>query len=61
MHDLLGAFRIADLNLGDAEWQDIGVFSRIMQDVEVVYLSIDSVGRYGEILNFLGNVRGKWV
>ena len=35
---------------------DIGVFSRIIQDVEAVYLSIDSSRRFKDILNFLHNV-----
>jgi DNA helicase II / ATP-dependent DNA helicase PcrA len=36
--------------------QDIGLFSRMMQDVETVYLSIDTASRFQEILNFLQNV-----
>ena len=56
VHSLLDAFSIADSGLHETEWQDIGVFSRIMQDVESVYLSIDSSERFREILNFLGNV-----
>ena len=56
VHSLLAAFHVADSDLHETEWQDIGVFSRIMQDVESVYLSIDSPERFREILNFLGNV-----
>lgn len=35
---------------------DLGMFSQIMQDVESVYLSIDSRQRFDSILNFLSNV-----
>lgn len=56
VHDLLEAFGIARAPVGDEIMRDLGVFSRIIQDVETVYLSIDSVQRFSEILNFLGNV-----
>ena len=36
--------------------QDLGVFSKIILDIEKVYVSIDSPVRYREILNFLSNV-----
>ena len=35
---------------------DLGVFSRILQDAETVYVSIDSARRFTELLNFLQNV-----
>lgn len=35
---------------------DIGAFSRMIQDAESVYLSIDSSGRFGQILNFLQQI-----
>ena len=35
---------------------DLGMFSRIMQDVESVYVSVDSERRFSDILNFLSNV-----
>lgn len=56
VHDLLEAFRIADTQFDDGVLADLGVFSRIMQDVETVYLSIDSNYRFSEVLNFLSNV-----
>ncbi|HUT95484.1 MAG TPA: ATP-dependent DNA helicase [Thermoguttaceae bacterium] len=56
VHDLLEAFRLSDTSLDDGVMQDIGIFSRMMQDVETVYLSIDSPRRFAEILNFLQNV-----
>lgn len=56
VHDLLESFRVADSHFQDGVMRDIGVFSRIIQDVEAVYLSIDSTQRFQEILNFLKNV-----
>lgn len=54
--DLLEAFDVAHAGLDDGIMQDIGVFSRIIQDVEAVYPSVDSTGRFNSILNFLAVV-----
>ncbi len=54
--DLLEAFGVSQTSLDDAILQDIGVFSRIIQDVEAVYPSVDSTGRFNSILNFLSVV-----
>jgi len=56
VHDLLNALAIHETNLSDGTMQDIGMFSRIMQDVEAVYVSIDTSFRFQEILNFLSNI-----
>jgi DNA helicase-2/ATP-dependent DNA helicase PcrA len=56
VHDLLQAFGIQRTDFEATVMRDLGLFSRIIQDVEAVYLSIDSRGRFAEILNFLGNV-----
>ena len=56
VHELLSAFQIKSSNFDPGTMQDIGVFSRIMQDVESVYLSIDSTQRFADILNFLQHV-----
>lgn len=53
VHDLLRAFRIADSNFDAATMSDLGIFSRMIQDVESVYVSVDSSRRFQEILNFL--------
>ena len=55
VHDLLGAFNIAQTNFGDDVMRDIGLFSRMILDVETVYMSVDSSGRFSEVLNFLQN------
>jgi DNA helicase-2/ATP-dependent DNA helicase PcrA len=56
LYELLNAFGLEETNFDAGTMQDLGVFSRILQDVEAVYLSVDSPGRFREILNFLGNV-----
>lgn len=56
LQDLLNAFALPETNLDDGMMHDLGVFSRILQDVETVYLSIDSARRFQELLNFLQNV-----
>ena len=35
--------------------RDIGLFSRMILDVETVYMSVDSSRRFSEVLNFLQN------
>lgn len=56
VHDLLHAFGIEQSTFDPGVMRDLGLFSRMIQDVESVYLSIDSSQRFQEILNFLGNV-----
>lgn len=56
VHELLRSFHLHETALSDDAMRDIALFSRIMQDVEAVYLSIDSADRFGQILNFLENV-----
>jgi DNA helicase-2/ATP-dependent DNA helicase PcrA len=53
LHDLLEAFGFANATLGDMETHAIGQFSKIMNDVESVYFSIDTAYRFASILNFL--------
>lgn len=55
VHDLLASFGIAVTSFDDGVMADIGVFSRIIQDVETVYRSIDTRSRFTQILNFLDN------
>lgn len=56
LHDLLEAFGIARSAPGEDAMRALGVFSRILQDVEAVYVSIDSAQRFGMICSFLSNV-----
>ncbi|MYK84522.1 MAG: ATP-dependent helicase [Gammaproteobacteria bacterium] len=57
--DLLEAFGLAQSKFDDAIVQDLGVFSQIIQDVETVFPSVDSTGRFESILNFLSVVAEK--
>lgn len=56
--DLLEAFDLRATEFDDSVIQDIGVFSKIVQDVEAVYPSVDSTGRFTSILNFLNVIAG---
>jgi len=56
LHEVLNAFGLHRTNFNDIVLRDLGVFSNIILDVEKVYVSIDSAGRYKNILNFLQNV-----
>ena len=55
VYDLLESFNIARADFNDDVMRDIGLFSRMILDVETVYMSVDSRGRFSEILNFLSN------
>ena len=53
VYDLLEAFNIARTNFSDDIMRDIGLFSRMILDVETVYMSVDSSQRFSDVLNFL--------
>ena len=53
VYDLLEAFNVARTAFNDYIMRDIGLFSRMMLDVETVYMSVDSRQRFSEMLNFL--------
>lgn len=55
VYDLLEAFNIARTNFNDDTMRDIGIFSRMILDVETVYMSVDSRQRFSDVLNFLQN------
>ena len=55
VYDLLEAFNIARTNFSDDVMRDVGLFSRMILDVETVYMSVDSRQRFSEVLNFLQN------
>ena len=55
VYELLEAFNVAQTNFDDDEMRDIGLFSRMILDVETVYMSVDSQHRFSEVLNFLQN------
>lgn len=53
VHELLSTFGIQHSEFDDAVMRDIGIFSRMILDVEVVYMSVDSTQRFREICHFL--------
>jgi len=55
VYDLLEAFNIARTEFSDDVMRDIGLFSRMILDVETAYMSVDSSERFSEVLNFLQN------
>lgn len=59
VHDILEAYGLHATAFPDEVMRDIGLFSRMILDVEAVYMSVDSTHRFREILNFLGNVANK--
>ena len=56
LHELLTACGVARTNLDDGVMADIGVLSRVLQDVETAYVSIDTRQRFAQILNFMANI-----
>lgn len=56
VYDLLEAFGLSVTPFDEVTMREIGLFSRMMQDVETVYMSVDSTQRFQQILNFLQNV-----
>jgi DNA helicase II / ATP-dependent DNA helicase PcrA len=54
VYDLLEAFNVAQPNFSNDVMRDIGLFSRMILDVETVYMSVDSRGRYSEVLKMKG-------
>jgi len=56
VYDLLEAFNVAQTPYPDEVMRDIGLFSKMILDVETVYMSVDSRSRFAEVLNFLQNV-----
>jgi len=55
VYELLESFRISESSFSDDVMREIGLFSRMIQDVEAVYMSVDSSDRFVQILNFLSN------
>lgn len=56
VHELLEAFGIQQAAFDAAVMRDIGIFSRMILDVEAVYMSIDTTDRFKQICHFLQHV-----
>ena len=59
LFDLLEAFGLAKSDFDEDVMRDIGLFSRMLQDVESVYLSVDSTNRFRAVVRFLQQVADK--
>ena len=55
LHDLLDAFMIREID-DEIALRDMGLFSKIILDVEQTYISIDDSWRYCEMLNYFQNI-----
>lgn len=55
LHDLIDAFNVRNF-ADETALRDLGLYSKIILDVEKTYTSIDSNYRYAEMLNFIGNI-----
>ncbi len=55
LHDLIDVFNVRDFQ-DETALRDLGLYSKIILDVEKTYKSIDDSYRYAEMLNFISNV-----
>lgn len=56
LHDIADALMLRSIENNDTPLRDLGLFSKIILDVEQTYVSIDNVYRYREMLEFLRNI-----
>lgn len=56
LHDISDALMLRSIEGNETPLRDLGLFSRILLDVEQTYVSIDSVYRWREMLDFLRNI-----
>jgi len=56
LHDISDALMLRSIEGDEIPLRDLGLFSKILLDVEQTYVSIDSVYRWREMLEFLRNI-----
>lgn len=56
LHDISDALMLRSIEDDETPLRDLGLFSKILLDVEQTYVSIDSVYRWREMLDFLRNI-----
>lgn len=56
LHDISDALMLRNIDGDETPLRDLGLFSKIILDVEQTYVSIDNVYRYREMLEFLRNI-----
>lgn len=55
LHDLIDVFNVRNFR-DETALRDLGLFSKIILDVEKTYTSIDDNHRFAEMLNFISNI-----
>lgn len=56
LHDICDAIMLRNVNGDETPLRDLGLFSKIILDIEQTYVSIDSIYRWKEMLDFLRNI-----
>lgn len=56
LHDISDALMLRSIENDEIPLRDLGLFSKILLDVEQTYVSIDTVYRWREMLDFLRNI-----
>jgi len=56
LHDISDALMLRNIEGDETSLRDLGLFSKIILDVEQIYVSIDSIYRWREMLEFLRNI-----
>lgn len=56
VHELLASYGIQRQVLDEETLRGLGTVSRMIQDVEQVFVSVDSAQRFNDVLNFIANV-----
>lgn len=56
LHDIADALMLKSMDGDETPLRDLGLFSKIIMDVEQTYISIDSVYRWREMVDFLRNI-----
>lgn len=56
LHDISDALMLRSIEGNETPLRDLGLFSKIILDIEQTYVSIDSVHRWREMLDFLRNI-----
>lgn len=56
LHDISDAIMLRNIEDNDTPFRDLGLFSKILLDVEQTYVSIDSIYRWKEMVEFLRNI-----
>ena len=56
LHDISDALMLRCIENDETPLRDLGLFSKIILDIEQTYVSIDDAYRWGEMLDFLRNI-----